>query len=68
MDVTVRPSSPTNQEAPGKDFNFVMIEKAPVKKETERLVMAIDTGKQFMSAAPGSNSGTTKYYHSYKHQ
>ena len=60
----VRPGSPTTDEASGKDFGFVLIEKenAPVRKETERLVMTKDTGKQFMSAAPASTSGNTKYY------
>lgn len=60
---TVRPSSPINDEASGKDFNYVLIEKenSPVKKETERLVMAKDTGKQFMSAAPTSISGNSPY-------
>uniref|UniRef100_A0A3Q1HBF7 Uncharacterized protein n=1 Tax=Anabas testudineus TaxID=64144 RepID=A0A3Q1HBF7_ANATE len=55
-----QPSSPINDEASGKDFNYVLIEKenSPVKKETERLVMAKDTGKQFMSAAPTSISAT----------
>lgn len=59
MFLTVRPSSPINDEASGKDFKYVLIEKenSPVKKETERLVMAKDTGKQFMSAAPTSISG-----------
>lgn len=56
--LTVRPSSPSTDEASGKDFKFVMIEKdnAPVKKETERLVTTKDTGKQFMSAAPAGNN------------
>ncbi|KAF0037843.1 hypothetical protein F2P81_010717 [Scophthalmus maximus] len=55
---TVRPSSPTADEAMGKDFKFVLIEKenAPLKKETERLVVTKDTGKQFMSAAPAMAS------------
>ncbi|KAK5900000.1 hypothetical protein CesoFtcFv8_009418 [Champsocephalus esox] len=55
---TVRPSSPINDESPGKDFKFVLIEKenAPVKKETERLVMTKDTGKQFMSTAHATTS------------
>lgn len=59
--LTVRPSSPTNDEASGKDFKFVLIEKenAPVKKETERLIMTKDTGKQFMSPAPPSTSGNS---------
>lgn len=59
---TVRPSSPANYEASGKDFNFVLIEKenAPIKKETERLAMAKDSGKQFVSAAP--SSGINTYY------
>lgn len=54
----MRPSSPSTDEASGKDFKFVMIEKdnAPVKKETERLVTTKDTGKQFMSAAPAGNN------------
>ena len=62
--LTVRPSSPTYDEASGKDFKFVLIEKenAPIKKETERLVMTKDTGKQFMSAAPVGVSGNTNYY------
>ncbi|MEQ2280292.1 hypothetical protein AMECASPLE_018279 [Ameca splendens] len=57
---TVRPSSPTSYEASGKDLNFVLIEKenAPVKKETERLVMAKDTGKQFVSNSPAAYTGT----------
>lgn len=57
----MRPSSPTYDEASGKDFKFVLIEKenAPVKKETERLVMTKDTGKQFMSAEPLRVSGNT---------
>ena len=60
--ITVRPSSPINDESPGKDFKFVLIEKenAPVKKETERLVMTKDTGKQFMSTAHATTSGNTK--------
>lgn len=60
---TVRPSSPINDEASGKDFKFVLIEKenAPVKKETERLVKTKDTGKQFMSALPASASGNTTH-------
>lgn len=59
--LTVRPSSPTADEAMGKDFKFVLIEKenAPLKKETERLVVTKDTGKQFMSAAPAMASGNT---------
>lgn len=58
----MRPSSPANYEASGKDFNFVLIEKenAPIKKETERLAMAKDSGKQFVSAAP--SSGINKHY------
>lgn len=60
----VRPRSPSIDEPLGKDFKFTMIEKdnTPVKKETERLVMTKDTGKQFMSAAPATSSisaGTT---------
>ncbi|KAM7418398.1 hypothetical protein PAMA_015835 [Pampus argenteus] len=53
---TVRPTSLTNDEASGKDFKFILIEKenAPVKKETERLIMTKDTGKQFMAAAPSA--------------
>lgn len=68
--LAVRPGSPTNDEASSKDFKFVLIEKenAPVKKETERLVMAKDTGKQFMSAAPSASTGTTKYYYDYNCQ
>lgn len=64
MFLAVRPSSPTNDEASGKDFKFVLIEKEnmPVRKETERLVMTKDTGKQFMSAVPASTSGNIKYY------
>ncbi len=60
MLATVRPSGPAFDEVSGKDLKFVLIEKenAPVRKETERLVMAKDTGKQFMSAAPASASGT----------
>lgn len=71
LTATVRPSSPITDEASGKDFKFVLIEKenAPIKKETERLVMAKDTGKQFMSAASASASGNSKYllllYYSY---
>lgn len=63
MSLAVRPGSPTNDEASGKDFKFVMVEKenAPVKKETERLIMTKDTGKQFMSAAPAATSGNFKY-------
>uniref|UniRef100_A0A3Q2QBD9 Uncharacterized protein n=1 Tax=Fundulus heteroclitus TaxID=8078 RepID=A0A3Q2QBD9_FUNHE len=55
-----KPSSPISYETPGKDFNFVLIEKenAPVRKETERLVMAKDTGKQFVSTAHAAFSGT----------
>lgn len=55
----VRPSSPTSYETSGKDFNLVLVEKenAPIKKETERLVMAKDTGKQFVSTAPATLSG-----------
>lgn len=66
----MRPSSPTIEEASGKDFKFVLIEKenAPVKKETERLVMTKDTGKQFMSAAPSAFAGTIKYYYFYNFQ
>lgn len=63
--VPVRTSSPAHDlEASAKDFKFVLIEKenVPVNKETERLVMTKDTGKQFMSAAPASASGNTKYY------
>ncbi|MEQ2162581.1 hypothetical protein GOODEAATRI_021251 [Goodea atripinnis] len=58
---SVRPSSPTSYEASGKDLNFVLIEKenAPVKKETERLVMAKDTGKQFVSTSPAAYTGFT---------
>ena len=65
--LAVGPSSPINDEASSKDFKFILIEKenAPVKKETERLVMTKDTGKQFMSAAPSTSAGTTKYYYSY---
>lgn len=63
--LVVRPSSPTIDETTsGKDFKFVLIEKenAPVKKETERLVMTKDTGKQFMSAAPAATTaGTMKH-------
>lgn len=64
--VIVRPSSPINDEASGKDFKFVLIEKEniPLKKETERLVTTKDTGKQFMSApAPSSTFGMTKWYY-----
>uniref|UniRef100_A0A8C8A0W2 Uncharacterized protein n=1 Tax=Oryzias sinensis TaxID=183150 RepID=A0A8C8A0W2_9TELE len=55
-----RPSSSANHEALGKDSNFVLIEKenAPIKKETERLVMDKDTGKQFMTAAPSTHSAS----------
>lgn len=62
--LTVRPSSPIYDDASGKDVKFVLIEKenAPVKKATERLVVTKDTGKHFMSAAPASTSGNTKYY------
>lgn len=62
--VPVRPSSPAHDlEASSKDFKFVLIEKDNASvKETERLVMAKDTGKQFMSAAPLSTSGNTWYY------
>lgn len=62
---TVRPSSPISDEASGKDFKFVLIEKenTPVKKDTERLVMTKDTGKTFLSAAPVSASGNTEYYY-----
>lgn len=58
---TVRPSSPFNEDASGKDFKFVLLEKenAPVKKETERLMMTKDTGKHFMSARPALASGNT---------
>lgn len=58
--LTVRPSSPTGDEASGKDFKFVLTEKenAPIKP-TERLAVAKDTGKQFMSAAPASLPSNT---------
>lgn len=60
--LTVRPSSPTGDEASGKDFKFVLTEKenAPIKP-TERLVVVKDTGKQFMSAAPASLPGNTNW-------
>uniref|UniRef100_A0A3P9HU52 Uncharacterized protein n=1 Tax=Oryzias latipes TaxID=8090 RepID=A0A3P9HU52_ORYLA len=55
-----RPRSSANHEALGKDSNYVLIEKenAPIKKETERLVMDKDTGKQFMTAAPSTHSAS----------
>lgn len=63
--LTVRPGSPINDEASGKDFKYVLIEKdnVPLKKESERLIMAKDTGKQFMSAAPTTVSGNFKYFY-----
>lgn len=59
---TVAPSSPSYDDTLSKDFKFVLVEKenTPVKKESERLVMTKDTGKQFMSAAP-TTYGTTTY-------
>lgn len=60
--VPVRSDSPVhNLEASGKDFKLMLIEKenTPVHKETERLVMTKDSGKQFMVAAPASGLGNT---------
>uniref|UniRef100_A0A8C6SQG3 Uncharacterized protein n=1 Tax=Neogobius melanostomus TaxID=47308 RepID=A0A8C6SQG3_9GOBI len=55
----VRPGSPIRDESITKDYKFVFVEKenAPVKKETEGLIMAKDTGKTFMSSAPSSLTG-----------
>ena len=58
--MTVAPSSPTGDDVFAKDFRFTSLEKdnAPIKKETERLVMTTkDTGKMF-SSDPTSTSGT----------
>lgn len=60
--VPVRADSPVHDlEASGKDFKLMLIEKenAPLHKETERLVMTKEPGKQFMAAAPASGLGNT---------
>uniref|UniRef100_A0A672ZUD4 Uncharacterized protein n=1 Tax=Sphaeramia orbicularis TaxID=375764 RepID=A0A672ZUD4_9TELE len=53
---TVRAGSPTKDDSSSKDFKYVLIEKenSAVKKESEGLIMAKDSGKHFMSAAPGT--------------
>uniref|UniRef100_A0A8C3AJA7 Uncharacterized protein n=1 Tax=Cyclopterus lumpus TaxID=8103 RepID=A0A8C3AJA7_CYCLU len=63
-DVVVHSVRPSSDDASGRDFKFVLIEKDNVaaRKEAERLVMTKDTGKQFMSAAPAHASGNTTSY------
>ena len=56
VDFSVVPSSPTpSDDVFSKDFKFMLLEKdnAPVKKETERLIMSKDSGKQFTAISNG---------------
>lgn len=52
-------------EGSAKDFKFVLMEKenSPEKKEAEKLVMNIDSGKPFISSAIADTAGKRKYQH-----
>lgn len=60
----VKPGSPILGETAAKDSfvvdKFVM-DDTVVHKETERMIIAKDTGKQFRSAAPGILSSNGEY-------
>lgn len=47
-----------------KDLKFVLMEKesSPNKKEAEKLVMNIDSGKQFISSTAADTAGKCKYH------
>lgn len=56
----MRSDSPIHEpDGPVKDFKLMLSEResSALHKETERLVMTKDSGKQFMAAAPASGLG-----------
>lgn len=61
--VAVTYSPAFDPEGSAKDFKFVLMEKenAPDKKETEKLVMNIDSGKQFIYSSTADTAGKCNY-------
>lgn len=62
--VAVTYSPAFDPEGSAKDFKFVLMEKenAPDKKEAEKLVMNIDSGKQFIYSTTADTAGKCKYH------
>lgn len=63
LSVAVTYSPAYDPEGSTKDFKFVLMEKesAPDKKEAEKLVMNIDSGKKFICSTFADASGECKY-------
>lgn len=64
LSVAVTYSPAYDPEGSTKDFKFVLMEKesAPDKKEAEKLVMNIDSGKQFICSTSADAAGECKYH------
>lgn len=62
--VAVTYSPAFDPEGSAKDFKFVLMEKenATDKKEAEKLVMNIDSGKQFICSTTADMAGKCKYH------
>lgn len=64
LSVAVTYSPAYDPEGSTKDFKFILMEKesAPDKKEAEKLVMNIDSGKQFICSTSADAAGECKYH------
>lgn len=64
LSVAVTYSPAYDPEGSTKDFKFVLMEKesAPDRKEAEKLVMNIDSGKQFIRSTSADAAGECKYH------
>lgn len=64
LSVAVTYSPAYDPEGPAKEFKFARMEKenAPDKKEAEKLVMSIDSGKPFICSSSVAAAGECKYH------